>query len=163
MSLRNPLPWDWRLASRMGTFRRGAGRKRLESVGLGDCWGVNLLPPYPECGRWDATAAALNAAAFMPELHRFRVIVLLGRRVADAFAVEGAGELPPQLGSVVHVTHGPLSRRVLLLPHPSGLCRMWNDEKFMERARRLVADARSCAQGVHEESLAEPRAIDERT
>lgn len=53
--------------------------------------------------------------------------VLLGRRVATAFKMRASWFAPAS----------PIG--VWLMPHPSGLCRYWNDAKNEERARRWIA------------------------
>lgn len=64
-------------------------------------------------------------------------IVLLGRRVARTFrraaAYEGVGPCPDE---PFFTREG----RFYLLPHPSGLCRAWNDPGAAERARRLLVE-----------------------
>lgn len=57
-------------------------------------------------------------------------VVLMGRRVARAW---GLGDLPP-LGEVRRA-HGTL---VLLLPHPSGRNRWWNDPARLEAGREAM-------------------------
>jgi len=59
-------------------------------------------------------------------------LILLGRKVSAAFGFRDArlpGEAPPA---------GPLPR-VVLLPHPSGRCRAWNDPLVRRRSADLVA------------------------
>lgn len=58
-----------------------------------------------------------------------RVKILLGSKVAKA---HGLPFLP--------FTYSPLAAYVVL-PHPSGLCRLWNEPGAFERARKLVAEA----------------------
>lgn len=86
----------------------------------------NLLPR----GGWSRPAARASAALLLAEDHD--VFVLCGRRVADAFAVPG-GWL-----SLVPIPAAP-DRRALLIPHPSGRCRVWNDEGFRRRARAVLS------------------------
>lgn len=78
---------------------------------------VNLLP---DPGPWDRERAGLRAA----ELVLPAVTVLLGRRVSDAF---GLG----RLGWFRRAEVGGNS--VILLPHPSGLNRLYNDEAIRSR------------------------------
>lgn len=59
--------------------------------------------------------------------------VLLGRKVAAAFRLE---DVPP---FTIHRPWGDnfKNRWMVILPHPSGLCREWNTAAFL-RARELV-------------------------
>lgn len=89
---------------------------------------ANLCPQ-----RWSAKIARTRAEELLEE-RRGGAIVLLGRRVAAAF---GCGDFPP------------FSRRVLdsrdpattlyLIPHPSGLNRVWNAPDALAEARRVLA------------------------
>jgi len=78
-------------------------------------------------GRWSAVEAAWRAELIgRTDLRHGTPVVLLGSRVARAFGVP----------------YRPFRRRrgtnVLVLPHPSGLCRTWNDRRNAARARRAV-------------------------
>lgn len=72
---------------------------------------------------WDKDAAWVEAARV--EAERRAKIVLLGRKVQAAFDMDDAP---------LFSTWG----RYVLLPHPSGKCRVWNDEKNFIIARMLV-------------------------
>jgi hypothetical protein len=82
-------------------------------------------------GKWSRRDAEREAARLYLEEYDSRkgvfLFVLLGRKVADAF---GCGGLNP-------FTHDD---RFLLLPHPSGRCREWNDPAAGERARSLLRE-----------------------
>lgn len=86
---------------------------------------VNLLP---DPGPWDRAAARARAAELTPPA----VTVLLGRRVSDAL---GLGRLSwfrwAELGE----------GRVILLPHPSGLNRLYNDEAIRSRVGQSLWEA----------------------
>jgi hypothetical protein len=73
---------------------------------------------------WSMKVARAEAAKILAEPER--PVVLLGAKVAKAFG------LP----------YAPFTRsaRLFLLPHPSGLNRIWNYRGSVERARELVAD-----------------------
>ena len=65
--------------------------------------------------------------------------VLRGRKVAGAF---GLGHLAPfTRQDVVQIDGGNLLRYVIL-PHPSGRCRVWNEPDAVERARALLRQVR---------------------
>lgn len=81
-------------------------------------------------GRWSVPAARVAAAAIRAS-GRER-LVLLGRRVAKAFGVDA----PPF--TVVRLFRG--GSRAAVIPHPSGLCRAWNEPGAFERARAVVAE-----------------------
>lgn len=73
-----------------------------------------------------------------PETH---VYVLLGRRVRDAFrAVAGIPGLLEDFST--YRDSGNVAYSLAALPHPSGLCRAWNDPAAAGRARDLL---RGCA------------------
>lgn len=78
-------------------------------------------------GAWCLPEARIAAAAASGDR-----LILLGRRVCDAFELEYTPfRIHEQFGS------GP--RRLLVLPHPSGLCRTWNDPMAAATARLVVA------------------------
>lgn len=86
---------------------------------------TNLLP---EPGPWD-TRAARVAAVELNDAATGLPFVLLGRRVANAF---GLRDVRP----FVWVKLG--TRSYLLLPHPSGRCRSWNDPLVRAQAQRTL-------------------------
>ena len=81
-------------------------------------------------GRWSAPEAREAAARKVFGRHR---VVALGAKVAAALRL-------PTTPFVEHEVPLPGfgTRRVLVLPHPSGLCRVWNEPGAHERARALV-------------------------
>lgn len=96
---------------------------------------------------WRIRTARVRASQLMLG-NRGRVLVLLGRKVAHAF---GEKDTPPF--SLVDVGQGDRYRRqtpsavppheshwtrLVLLPHPSGLNRQWQEPGAYERARRLL-------------------------
>lgn len=86
----------------------------------------NLCPK-----NWSMNAAREEAVRLYSVPH-FQA-VLCGRKVAAAFRLE---DVPP---FTIHRPWGDNfpSRWMVVLPHPSGLCREWNAEAF-QRARELV-------------------------
>lgn len=81
---------------------------------------ANLCP-----SSWSKAVAMANAKELL--LGPQRYFVLLGRKVATAFAY-GRREFFTRDGYF------------LLLPHPSGLCQLWNDPENVRRAREMVAE-----------------------
>jgi hypothetical protein len=76
--------------------------------------------------KWSLPRARAAAKVLAEQEHHER-IVLLGAKVAAAFEVD----------------YAPLSRPhpdILVLPHPSGRNRFWNDLRNMDRARAELRD-----------------------
>jgi len=95
-----------------------------------------LCERYNLCvGTWDRERAKVRAAQILndhagqPE----RVLVLLGRKVAEAF---GLADMPAF--SSRQIIGGP---RVVVLPHPSGRNMTWNDPASVARARLAIRTA----------------------
>lgn len=74
-------------------------------------------------------------------------IVLFGRKVCEAFGVWeepftiARRYRPAALGVLGDQRAGQVARTYVVLPHPSGRCRAWNDPSAFARARRVLADA----------------------
>jgi hypothetical protein len=120
----------------MFAFTRGyLVSERLAALGLRWDTAVNLLPPRWQGCEWDAEMAKRNALAFTRTWLEHRLIVLLGRKVQTAF-----GYVDTDPASLL-IDTGDSGHDVLLLPHPSGLCRWWNSRTNVEYARRLVEKA----------------------
>lgn len=93
---------------------------------------VNLLVGSRWSGPWAVEVAA--------RLHRERDVrqpfVLLGRRVARAFRF---AEETLRYARFVEPGDAPERwRGCVLLPHPSGRCRVWRESGVVDRARNLV-------------------------
>jgi len=121
----------------------GRSLARLVGLELGLRWllevdRVNLLQHWPgRRGRgdgWDGPEARRRALEIAPLIAPRRA-VLLGREVCCAF---GARDLEPLAERWVELD----GARLLVghLPHPSGLCRWWNQAANMGRARAWLAD-----------------------
>lgn len=80
-------------------------------------------------GEWSASAASDAAAEILNE--RPLALVLLGRKVERAFFGRRGG---PGYFAAADVPES--LTRALVLPHPSGLNRMWNEPGTVTRARR---------------------------
>jgi hypothetical protein len=105
-------------------------------------WRTNLCSP-----RWSAAAARERALALVvTEGVPWRVIVMLGRKVAGAFAkgLEQMYNPPPEFAPFTKTQMLRLTGHWITfvsLPHPSGRCPAWNDLASAPRARALLAAA----------------------
>lgn len=84
------------------------------------------------CGEKWGMREARAAAAAIAAVSAGRVIVLLGSKVASAFEVE--------FEPFTVLNQGGASRFVVL-PHPSGLSRLWNRPGAYNEARRVLREA----------------------
>lgn len=75
-------------------------------------------------GKWSRVAARAAACDLLVK-DPARRIVLLGSKVCEAFRVP----------FVPFRVHNIFPFPMLVLPHPSGLCRIWNDPSSVTRAR----------------------------
>jgi hypothetical protein len=89
-------------------------------------------------GVWSAPVARRAAAALTEGVEQRPAIVLLGRKVCDAFRISFIPFRVIRAGET-HVGHW--RSNVVVLPHPSGLCRAWNEPGSFERARVALRDA----------------------
>lgn len=97
---------------------------------------VNLCNPT-----WNGRAARKEAGRLLKE-HKDDLLVLLGRRVGNAFGLTGWPLM--RLGSIWTFDGRatlPGSVQVALLPHPSGLNLLWNDPRAVQDARYLLREA----------------------
>lgn len=123
---------DVRLRLKIGAFREGVSRRRLENLGLKWDHSLNLLPSCPAAeAQWknESEMEASKVARALTEHFDRATFFLCGSRVSSAFGF----------------AFKPLSVRTqgrhtfALLPHPSGLNRFWNTGS--EEAKEFV---RSC-------------------
>lgn len=89
-----------------------------------ECERFNLCPRT-----WNREQARVRAADLL-NTRPGEVLVLLGRKVAEAFGVADV----PEFGSK-QIIGGPL---LVVLPHPSGLCRRWHEPGAIRRARTAI-------------------------
>lgn len=119
--------------------RGAAGDRMREILGMTDQEYLRAFDRQNLCtGTWSRRSAVARAGELLAQ--RRSLYVLLGRRVADAF-------LPPprrEMFALVEQRYGDWAARLLLLPHPSGRCRLWNEPGAAESARRLLEEARRC-------------------
>jgi uracil-DNA glycosylase len=97
---------------------------------------VNLCPQ-----KWSIRVARVRAEEIVLTTRPEEVIVLLGSKVCSAFkeliAIGKGGQLPGPFdyGDILTI-YG--IRKMVVLPHPSGLSRAWNNPEAFERARRAL-------------------------
>lgn len=68
---------------------------------------------------------------------KHNLVVLCGRAVGNAFKFEGGWFEYEQRRVLVNGRWWSYDR--LLIPHPSGLCRLWNDEDNREKGRTIMS------------------------
>jgi hypothetical protein len=108
---------------------------------------MNLLPPAPQKVRWAPTLAGQVAIAWYPHLLDYEVTYLCGRKVASAFGVPVSGPIPSRWGlssadwgdCFLLQDDEECDHTLVVLPHPSGLNRFWNDEIAVELAREMLS------------------------
>lgn len=104
---------------------------------------INLLRDFPSKrehpggtrrDHWPRAEARYAAELIAPLLHGRRV-VLVGRNVARAFGLEKATWHTWQPHRVHYPPDDPAQAEMAVVPHPSGLCRWYNDPANMDEAR----------------------------
>lgn len=83
-------------------------------------------------GKWSSKEARQRAHELCMQHER---LILLGAKVASAFSMVFE---PFMRVGIADVTKRHPRREALILPHPSGLCRLWHVAGSMQRARDLV-------------------------
>jgi hypothetical protein len=106
-----------------------------EGVALADVFELrNLLDEWPGASdkgsAFDFALARERCVEIINAWERFRLVVLVGRRVARAFGDGGLDYL-----EVVGIAFPRV-----VFPHPSGVDRWWNEQANVERARRFMHD-----------------------
>ena len=86
---------------------------------------MNLYSRIPV--RWSIADARYRAALLAEQQIGRQVVMLLGRRVAEAFCPTSEHHSWAQIG------------QYYLIPHPSGRCRAWNDPTAIERTRTFLS------------------------
>jgi hypothetical protein len=118
-----------------GAFRWGVARDRLLRLGLRWDAAMNLLTRAPrERAAWDAEARerahrVAGRTHALAMAHGWR-LVLAGARVCHCFGVTYE---PLAVGPMDGVEY-------LVIPHPSGMCRWWNEGANRDAARQAFAD-----------------------
>lgn len=100
---------------------------------------TNLCTPT-----WSTFEARARAKLLMGAALRHDAMVLLGRKVAEAFArvLDPRPRLEPFTRHDLRIEAGEVARLTLVaLPHPSGRNHLWNDPANRLRAQALLRDA----------------------
>jgi len=112
------------------------------------------LPRVNLCtGKWSMTVAKSNAEIWKRKAAGTWNVVLLGRKAATAFGYADAD--PFTTSRHYWPSGGPSGIAFIALPHPSGLCRAWNEPGAFERARALLREV--CPEVPWGEALKEER------
>lgn len=136
----NPYGDDPRLALYPDPPTSAGGRLCHRILKMGEREYLRAFDRVNLCSReWDMMAARLAARVVLEEANaKSRVVVVLGANVAAAFG------LRPFEPFESYYFNGA---RVLVLPHPSGRCRIWNVPGMIERARERVVEVTGVALG----------------
>lgn len=121
-----PLPErasGWRLCKLVMGLERGAYLRAFDRVNL--C-----------TGKW-SMGEARDKAQEIRDSRRKAPIVLCGAKVSEAFGMD----FYPFTVSDTFDLHGMHVRRFVVLPHPSGLSRAWNEPGAFDRARAVLTEA----------------------
>lgn len=111
----------WRLCHKVMGLRRGTYMSSFERVNL-------LQGP-----KWSAPRARRAANELCERSGGNRIWILLGTKVKEAFAIYGGA---PQV-----LFWGHQANNVVVLPHPSGRCRVWSEPGIVEKCRELLKKA----------------------
>lgn len=96
-------------------------------------------------GKWSTRDARWQARAILA-MHQGDLLVLLGRKVTGAFFRGALPELnwPAEFSRSWLCHPSRIATRefdnIVVLPHPSGLCRSWNEPGAFERARAVLRE-----------------------
>lgn len=111
---------------------RASGARLCEILGLSAKEYLRIFQRRNLCPQdWDTKTARASAQNILAEAgNGSPVIVALGAKVAKAFGL-----------TVEQFDVEPVGCALILrLPHPSGLCRVWNEPNAVQRARQALAD-----------------------
>lgn len=123
-------PYGGRPEYQLVDYPDGCAGERLRRRVLGltseqylACWRVNL------CRRvWGMKAARAMADLLLTRNGPWTTIVMLGRKVATAFSYDGD----------FFTSQKRDDKYLVSIPHPSGLCRIWNEPGSTTKARALL-------------------------
>lgn len=89
-------------------------------------------------GRWSAPEARKKAAELVLTK---QPLILLGRKVCNSFAISYTPFEVVRVNVICDITNEILPLVSVVLPHPSGRCRLWQESYAIKRARAAVASA----------------------
>lgn len=128
----NPYGADPRLALFDEPAHSAGGRMRRLICGLHPST-YRALSRYNLCvGTWDSSRA-LAKALHLQRSCRGRLLILLGRKVSASFGLHRVAPFT--------LVRPDDDTRMLLLPHPSGRCRVWSDPQALLLARGALQRA----------------------
>ncbi len=124
----------WRASLCEGAFLDSTSVKKLASIGadLGSIRSANLMTASPVVGEWDERVARETWLAGLAD-QPGSTWLACGRRVWRAMTNRASGEFGDE------VERG--GARLVLIPHPSGLSRWWNDRANPTRLRRRLTES----------------------
>lgn len=131
-----PGPRDTTSRTPLWSLRKSSAGYRLRAMtGLDRASWIRRVPkfnlvPY-RVTRWPREFAEQQAQNLCSSLLRDYDLILCGRKVARAFGV-------PAKQPWLTWTKSPWGPHVVVIPHPSGLCREYNDPEFVKRASRFL-------------------------
>lgn len=88
-------------------------------------------------GKWSMKAAREKVAEILWLIDR-PAMVLLGKKVCDAFRFDFK---PFTIQYPLPIDDSARFPNIVILPHPSGRCRAWNEPGAFERARVVLREA----------------------
>ena len=96
---------------------------------------VNLVEHDVPRGSWPTEEARARAKVLVQLFVPKRIVLLLGRPVAQAFGLGALDYFSPTRASLLGSSSPAI---VYVVPHPSGLNRWWNDPANVAQARRFL-------------------------
>lgn len=137
VGMNNPYGADPRYALFPYPERSAGGRLCREVMQLSANRYLNSFQRVNLCtGAWSLKAARARATELMATRDPTQSFVLLGEKVCCAF------DVPFEPYSVQWLDGTEEGGAVVVLPHPSGLNRMWNEPGAFDRARRILMEAK---------------------
>jgi len=125
------------LMKRIGAFRKGPAFTRLDRIGVTReslLWTANLMPPAPQGVKWNKELAERLAEVGRNDFCRnMDLLFLCGKPVAEAFGANARHGV----GDVVVITK---RTKGVIIPHPSGLNRWWQDDAAVLELAETIRD-----------------------
>lgn len=115
--------WNARLALKIGAFNVGKSREMLDDLGFRWDMSANLCPPMK--WSWNLAEKVSTELKMIPR----SVFILAGARVARSFGAKA--------------DWCSVQGNLVVIPHPSPRCAIWEDPKLLERARAIASELRA--------------------